>query len=263
MTRDSSEDPSAPTGASPRRRSPARWLREEWSQHLGVLVPAFLAVLIAERLYAVGHWNVQTALGVLQASGPANVLVGTTTTFVAAALPIAWMAVIPHFVYRIAAGVGFGAASHAVVVTTISFVFMLGLLIASPLVLTFTLCLVAFTIYLGLRDRRTRVRRSLDLEWGLNPIVSILLITYLVGTDPWLPREAIGVNGADPIVGYVLDDADRVAVLRSSPRQIVYLEQEDVTGRTLCSMGAPSLWFSPASTLIGKRSLPQYPLCPR
>lgn len=94
--------------------------------------------------------------------------------------------------------------------------------------------------------------------------LTAFLSGFVLADRPWLPSEAITVNG-ETVTGYVLsEDSGQLVILRDDSRVAIWLE-EPVGSREFCAVQIPSLIrytiAAPPLLSLGMRH-GDYPECP-
>jgi hypothetical protein len=208
--------------------------------HLALVASVFSAALVAGRILAIARFDISTAATILQTSGTTTAIAGTALTL------------LPFLLVLLVGGLSVVAfidpslldVSQSVVLTAF-WVCVGGTLCMAPAPLAVTGLLVALGVaatswVLRRRGHDTdvaaafRSSRLLRAEGTLFLVVTVM-VPILV-QRPWLPVQVIGIEDAQPVVGYVLGDADgKLAVLEDADRTVVFLDPATITSRRICS----------------------------
>ncbi len=224
--------------------------------------------------------NAETAQAIVQAQGTTQILTGALLEVVSTLIPVvclvlifapAWRrAFVPSFeVQKFGAwsltATGLVLAGAALPLSSVAFVALLGLLMAGA-------------AWVGSRQRFARTpsigplteAKTKQIEDSLNalgrgtlPAMVVIGFVFLLGTDPWLPRENLTVDG-DATVGYVLSaDSDEVVYLEFSNKRVLRVPANDVTSREICEWrrGDGSVWDRSLADLLSESE--SYSACVR
>lgn len=238
--------------------------------HLGLVLPVVVACLVAERLYAVGGWDITTALAILREAGVANVLLGSTVAFIAATAY--WLVgyLVAVAAYRMSRGMGFGwlPAESGI------FVVVLGLglivLLTPSLFLIIYAVLLVLVVHVDYRGRSSGSTYQWSPYFLINGLIQVVVIVFLISTTPWMPRELLTVDGRrTAAVGYVLNSEDPQAVLLHRPREVTFIPRASITVRQICGTRSNSWIWKPLPVLTGWGPFSRlhagqatYPACP-
>lgn len=97
-------------------------------------------------------------------------------------------------------------------------------------------------VLLAKQHETQQSRFPLDLSAAVAGLsfVFIAVIT-LTSSDMWLPAEELVIKGASPVVGYVLSETDDTTViLVEETRAVQRVKTDEITSRTVCSVGERS-----------------------
>lgn len=239
----------------------------EWRNHLGLLIGVAASTIICFKLLAVAGWDSTTALGILSASGTANVLIGTLLTV----LPLLYGAfaflAMPIIERNLKRRTPVERSAARLLETwpaiLLMFIVPVGLLLAfiGYLVLTIVLSIIQ-----RIRARRpaTKNRKSVAaggeipsrfeaLSAGLAGLV-ILLFGSL--STPWVPPETVVTSSGEQTAYVLKNEGDSTTVLLAESRALLRLEAGAVTGRYCERSGG--WWNEPILQLFEGD---KYPIC--
>lgn len=212
---------------------------------LGALsVGAASTVLVALRLLSVAKFNLETAYGILQATGTGNVVMGTVISLIPSIAIGAALCLVFYMIFRRPDSI---AAEFGLIVIVGSLILIA--LLTTPLRYYAVIggcVVVVFTVWL-IREKIRGV--GWDTGAGRNflrvfaGILAVLLVFGVVISPPWLPAERLTLNNTQ-VTGYILSQtADGLTVLQANPREIIYYGPNALTNQYMCS-DTPSLDFS-------------------
>lgn len=273
----------------------------DWKEHLGLIIAGVSASLVVARLYGVAGFQIDTALAILQASGPANVVLGTAVSLA----PLVLYYALAFVVVVISQIVISRRRPTVVEIAITAAVGISAIAILPPSAFLAALCAVvlggaifAGEVYLERRRKRRPKRGAkpanepakstdregaasntstdamrwlghwpMSLRWMVGLFVGTLLPFTVLGSTPWVPSEALELRGAAPRTGYVLGrDGNDLIVLTDEPRSVMRVPVSNIESRTICSYetARPWLGFSTNDPIIPALVVPTdaYPPCP-
>jgi len=218
---------------------------------------------------SVSGYNIETAEGILQASGTAIVVLG-------ALLPV--IGLTPILVSNLMAIVFINDRTKqprplALFVMVALFIVSL---VVSP-VISFIPMVVSLILVVAveLLLRKAKPDNHVKYEgWyyranTLYVAAYALLFLLIVATNnvPWIPPERIETSNANSVVGYVLNETDTdVTVLTVANRQIIHLSPGVVISRTVCDESGViygGIYVENLPTFLFGGNNPNYPPCQR
>lgn len=233
--------------------------------HLSLLVSAAIAVLVTLKISAFSRFDPQTAAGVVQVSGTADVLVGTFVSM----LPMLFVLALGELLlrrgswYRSLQSVE-RSAVRAAVALPISW---LALSIPIAFAVIYLGLVLLVPALLGWFVRRASIKDDLSVE----PTVPIsrtesaavqvgfpIYVIFLVATAAWLPTESVSVDGAKPVKAYVIGTrGEETVFLPAGGSKGLETAPTRRTKRDYCS---DTSWFD--ASVLDLLSGPRYPRCP-
>ncbi|TCC10972.1 hypothetical protein [Kribbella soli] len=250
-----------------------------FKDHPALVAAALTAALIAARLLSIARFDVSTAATILQTSGTATAVAGTTLTLLPFALMVATcllaivvlidptlIAVSPGWswtFFSLAMGATLCLTATTLVAATVAFV----------------LVVAVIGRYLHRNSRTVNIADAVSSSRILRIQFTVLLVvaamTPIILQRPWLPVQAIVTTDGSNRVGYVLGESQGALVVMSeSDRSIEFLDPDRIRSRAICSGSpavsgalrkAPQLEFrgSFLGALLWGRNTPHYPACPK
>ncbi|WP_329482306.1 hypothetical protein OG555_08770 [Kribbella sp. NBC_01484] len=250
-----------------------------FKDHPALVTAALSALLIAARLLSIARFDVSTAATILQTSGTATAVAGTTLTLLPFALMVATcllavVVLIDPSLINLSPGWAWTLFSLALGATLC--------LTATALVVA-TVAVVVVVAVIGRYVRRNSrtvhiaeaVASSRLLRIQLTVLLVVAAMTPIILQRPWLPVQTITMTDGKLRVGYVLGESQGALVLMSeADRSIEFLDPDNVKSRAICSgppavsgalRKAPQLEFrgSFLGALLWGRNTPRYPPCPK
>ena len=215
----------------------------------GLLVVPFLAL----ELLSISRGSSTTALTILQSAGPLEVAVGVAIV----SLPLILVAV-SIWISISSIGDPFRDVGPRIAIAY----FLLFTFAPWPMVM---LALGASLVLFAGRAAVARLTSADDDS--IAPMVVTLAALYVaysivVPLRPWLPAEAVTLEDASTVVGYVLSTDDgRVTMLRDFDRRIVVVDADAVETRVLCEVPGSGSERRPLDFLRPDATA-SYPDCP-
>lgn len=210
------------------------WVRA----HAKTTVAVAAAVLFPLRLLAVGRWNLDTALALLQQSDPQSLVVGTLLTLVGGAM----LLVMPVFAVLIVAAPTRRAMLRVVLVGAL-WLGAMGFAPIGPEAFWVGAVYPGGGLFLwastASRNKWDRFFRAFFLRlYGLFAMISVPLVlgAFLIDDRPWLPRETVRAADGRIVIGYVIADDHDLVVLREADRQVLHLSGP-AAARAVCTTG--------------------------
>jgi hypothetical protein len=225
----------------------------------GLILSAAAFVYIVWRILAAGDYDTNTALGIIQTGGAANVALGialSSAALVVLALNILWLLAV-YFEWP-----GISDLPNDLKISLSLPLLAPTLFLLPAFVSALNVLFLAFMSYRWRREADGNVRDLTGTGWAL-----VLFVAWIAGpmwmliSTPWLPTERFDVYGRGPFTGYAVGrDGDELVVLvrRSEPR--LQRVPSDGLERSLCS--DPKPWFLKTLPQLVDKSYP-YPTCPR
>jgi hypothetical protein len=219
----------------------------EWARNLrlGALsVGAASTVLVALRLLSVAKFNLETAYGILQATGTGNVVMGTVISVIPS---IAIGVALCLAFYMILQGSGSIGVEFALVVTMVALILIALLTTPVKYYAVIGACVVVvFAVWL-IREKIRGVGWDTGAGRGFlrffASVLAILLVFGVVISPPWMPAESLTLNNKQ-VTGYILTQTPNgLTVLQANPREIIYYGPNALTNQYMCS-DSPSWDFS-------------------
>lgn len=228
-----------------------------WRANFSLLVTAAVFVSFVMKVLASARGHVPTALAILEAAGPAQVLFGVTLrTGMVMAIAIAGGAALgvllatePGDLHSrgLAATIGVGVAGTIFISLAAGLAFLL----------------LAVVVELAIR-RGWRLPGGGDaddrFDWRL-PVAAFALVLTLVANDKmWLPAHVIETADG-PRAMYVLRETDtKIVVLEDASRQIETWASTDIADGGICSDAHGDWWERSALAFSATQ---RYPECPK
>ena len=247
--------------------------------HPALAAAVLSAALIAARLLSIARFDVNTAATILQTTGTATAVAGTTLTLLPFALVIVtWLLAVVVLIDPTLIDLSPGWAWT-----------LFSLALGATLCLTATVLVIATLVFVLAgavigrvvrRNSRTinlveTVGSSRLLRIQLTLLLVVAAMTPIILQRPWLPVQTITMTDGKLRVGYVLGESQGALVLMSeADRSIEFLDPDNVKSRAICSgppavsgalRKAPQLEFrgSFLGALLWGRNTPRYPACPK
>ena len=218
--------------------------------HTGALIFGGVStILIALRLLSVANANPETAYGILQAGGTANVIIGTVLSLIPSIALIAasylalgriW-AIFPDSKFQDSGKLT--QAEELGIWTSICALFLIAVLTVPfrywPVPAAVVVALVLARIFRESIEKKRKERwgrRGVKVAAGL---IAALFLLGVIMSAPWMPAEQLTftkASGDKPVVGYVLDQSQTgLTVLSLDPRQVLYYGPKDLATEIACS----------------------------
>jgi hypothetical protein len=224
------------------------------------VVAALLSVFfVAIRIIGMAGFNMETAYGILQAGGTANVLVGAALSIVGevTAVLIFFCAVIRNHVY----GKDPDPARRNATLGILVFLSIIEIATGALIFLAGAAFFVLLEFILHRPSRLSELERAQNV-FSLNNILPLLIVAGLIvvgSTGSWLPAQEISIAKEKPIVGYVLSGSQQfTVVLLASNETLVYIDSKSILSLKICRQGASNLSDTTLPELL---STQQYPNC--
>jgi hypothetical protein len=247
-----------------------------WQEHLPLLV-AFLSILfISLRLLSVSNQNIETAEGILQASGTATVVIGAlipamglvTLALTAVAVNLLVFGAIDDSLRPLAVALAGIFLLASFFTTPIFFLFMLALGVAVNLKLRSSMPShpkrSKFEMWLRSRVNPDNVKERWSVYYLMGAIV-LLFVFLATSSTPWLPAETITFSNKHQLTGYVLGETTNdLAVLTYRTRRIVDITPNSIISRAICSESGAiynGFFYETLPTLIAQHNTSNYPAC--
>lgn len=198
-------------------------------------------ILIALRLLSAAKANPETAYGILQASGTANVIIGTVLSLIPSiALIGASCLVLDRIFSKFSKSPELDQAAELGIWTSICALFLIAL---------FTIpfrywevpaaVVVALILARIFRQRIEDARKKKTGRHVAKAVAGLIAGLFLLGvilSPPWMPAEKLTFTNAKPVTGYVLDQSQSgLTVLAVDSRQILYYGPKDLATEAACS----------------------------
>ena len=247
--------------------------------HPAVLVGLISAGLVAARLLAIARFDVSTAATILSVAGTGTAVAGTMLTLLPFALVLlsCYVAVTVFIDHRLLP-VSPGGARLLLALSVGGTLCLAALPLAAATIVAVALA-AALGRAAGHDDDAPRVAEVVRSSRLLQVLGTALLVvaslTPILLQRPWLPIQAVDLDGDRLLVGYILGDADGdLALMNERDRSITFVETDDIESRSICSggstpggaaQGLPRLQLSGSliGTLLWGDDVPRYPACPR
>ena len=247
--------------------------------HPALAAAVLSAALIAARLLSIARFDVNTAATILQTTGTATAVAGTTLTLLPFALVIVtWLLAVVVLIDPTLIDLSPGWAW-----TLFSLALGATLCLTATVLVIATLVFVLAAAVIGRVVRRNSrtinlvetVGSSRLLRIQLTVLLVVAAMTPIILQRPWLPVQTITMTDGKLRVGYVLGESQGALVLMSeADRSIEFLDPDNVKSRAICSgppavsgalRKAPQLEFrgSFLGALLWGRNTPRYPACPK
>jgi hypothetical protein len=247
--------------------------------HPALAAAVLSAALIAARLLSIARFDVNTAATILQTTGTATAVAGTTLTLLPFALVIVtWLLAVVVLIDPTLIDLSPGWAW-----TLFSLALGATLCLTATVLVIATLVFVLAVAVIGRVVRRNSrtinlvetVGSSRLLRIQLTVLLVVAAMTPIILQRPWLPVQTITMTDGKLRVGYVLGESQGALVLMSeADRSIEFLDPDDVKSRAICSgppavsgalRKAPQLEFrgSFLGAMLWGRNTPRYPACPK
>lgn len=219
----------------PRRAAAAGSKEPPWRQHLGLVVSGALTVFLVFKILAVAGWDSTTAMGIVAASGTANVLVGATFTILPTLYGFLILVALPEIQKRLELRQRNSAERAAVrMLETWPFV-ILTLIVPLYLVLGILL-LTALQVGIKLMHRRRALRNLPPRRGGVSQFeanaVALAAAAWLIFASlgsPWLPAQIVSTSLGQPQTVYIINSqGDQTVVLLDAPRRLERFETRDM-----------------------------------
>lgn len=236
-------------------------------EHVPLLVSAVTLMVTYLRVLAAAGFNTSTALALANSTSSAQLLFVLTQSALTVASAFGFGLLLSLWSPRQQSSFSGGRLERD------AFVVLLLVLVAAllPAVLFIAgiswmgLELAARLHYrrLGNLDDHQPRRKNSPLAWRalMAALVFLVIAGIALGRDPWLPREAIEIQG-DLLDGYVVSDSNGwTTVLTHEPRQVVRFPSSSMTSRKLCQDSTTDWWEEPAILLFGRDRPTEYPPC--
>jgi hypothetical protein len=240
--------------------------RSSWSGSLSLLIGLFSVAFAAVRVLSAAGGDLETAYAILREQGTGTIYVGTLIYYVGVmAAPIALLCWI---YYKnsgnwLALAVAGGCLYIVIVAAHISEL-VFGAFIA------FVYSIAATSRGRSLRSVQTVTYPKLPwLPKGITIVIFVyslgILGALIFNTAPWLPIQAISIEGQRPFSGYVLSEGNATSsILTAHPISVIYVQSKSIKAVKLC---AQSEYLFGYATLMGifehfTHQVVTYPPCP-
>ena len=211
-----------------------------WHEHLPLLTTAASILFITIRVLVISDFNIETAYGVIQASGAGDIVIVSVLPTLGFLAPSAAVTLLTLFLD------GTISKRHKrPVISAIVFLGFISIIITPagffPLALTGALIVISFR-YLEIPARPSvvpsAVIKSLRFiyNWMFLSTIVFTIALSIVSSVPWVPSEVIVTkNIKHRIVGYVLAESDTdTTILTFDAKVIVHISPSELTSRTVC-----------------------------
>lgn len=247
--------------------------------NLPLTIGILSALFIACRILSFAEFNLETAYAILQECGTAAVLIGAGLQ----SLPLILIPTMGYFIVFHEPFTSRNTLMQAIllfilIVSLIAIIFVVPLILlgASILVLIAGISTSGFQIRKQFgtsseedavdkdiatrREAKARARRERSVRSTVVACIGILFaLGVMFNTSGWLPTERLTMHNR-AISGFVLSiNNGYYAILLIKPRELVYVNMNEITGKSLCA--AQASWFrKPLAYLLYKPY--NYPSCP-
>ncbi len=220
---------------------------------LAITALAFFSVII--KVSRVTLLDSNTALALLQAAGPANVIIGAIAVDITILVLTAALLAAAIIIRGRRPGMPVSAGATSV---------LIGAAFASAFLLPWLSAVVIVVVTgLLLLSRGPQKTRSLATTAALS-VAPVLLLTWVASSRPWFPAERLTIESRGDITAYVISEhATDLVVLTDRPRAVIRVESGKVLARSLCRVRDtkgyyPSVW----SLIFERKKVPDMPRCP-
>jgi hypothetical protein len=204
-------------------------------------------ILIALRLLSVAKANPETAYGILQASGTANIIIGTVLSLIPSiALIGASCLILGRIFAKFLKSPELSQAAELGVWTSICALLLIALFTIPFRYWEAPAAVIVALILAGIfrkriedvRKKKAAARRVAKAAAGL---IAGLFLLGVILSPPWMPAEQLTFTKAKPVTGYVLDQSQSgLTVLAVGSRQILYYGPNELSTETACSNIPPN-----------------------
>lgn len=224
------------------------------SLHAGALIFGGVStILIALRVISIAKANPETAYGILQASGTANIIIGTVLSLIPSIALVGASYLAVGRIWAKFPDSKFPDSSELSDAEELGiWTSMCALFLIAVLTIPFRYWEVPAAVVLALilawifRDRIEKARKNKKKErvWRGAKVTAAGLIAaaFLLGviiSPPWMPAEQLTFTPASkdgPVVGYVLDQSQSgLTVLSINPTRVLYYGPKDLANEVACS----------------------------
>jgi hypothetical protein len=231
--------------ADPRERADSK--PSGSSLHVGALaLGAASTLIVALRLLSVARLNPQTADGILQASGTANVIIGTVISLIPSIALIAGACLALNETFRRSDKPGL--LGEFVIWASIIALIVIAIL-TIPYRYVYAPAAV-FVILVLARLLKEPIAKLADVGDGRvgrilvrvsGGLVALLLIFGVAISQPWMPAERLTLNNHQQVTGYILNQTPgSIAVLGIRTREITYYGANALVRQSICSNVPPN-----------------------
>jgi hypothetical protein len=228
-----------------------------YRDHVGAIVALVSALVVVVRLWSVARFDPRVAYALLAVSVAPNILVGIAAVALTSALPAT------AFVMALSALAYARTRRPFTKRLVITIALVLGSIVFSPtsvvllfLVVTIVM-IVAFGIAWVVGTRLAFRGPGNEASFDSVSLASYIMVIAVLATSstPWLPPERLTMTNGSTIAGYVAGNEEPWMVVLTNPsRQILYLDPQMVSTRTLCAVDE---WEVPIPLLLSGGALPK------
>jgi hypothetical protein len=209
-----------------------------------LLVGGVSTILVALRLLSVAKANPETAYGILQAGGTANVIIGTVLSLIPSiALIAASYLALGQIWAKFTNSRKLTQLEELGIWASICALFLIAILTIPfrywPAPAALGLALILAWIF---RDWIEEKRQKDSGRHAVRATALVIASAFLFGvivSPPWMPAENLTftrASGHAPVVGYILSQSGTgLTVLAIDPRQIFYFGPQELSKETSCS----------------------------
>lgn len=213
-----------------------------WREHLTLILSAALTMFIALKILAVGNYNPETALGIVQVAGTTNVVIAGLISI----LPLISMSVVMQGWARYNSSFRKLTGTEKMAVLMAMSIPLVLVLAVAPIatylgILALFLLLRLVALAFGAYSRKYPPKEAnqeppSDVELRSIQMASLAGLALVTITSSWMPLEAVTIKDEPAISAYVVGErgSDTVVLPTSRGAELVVVPTEDVH-RTYCS----------------------------
>ena len=224
-----------PTGASTSGAQPL------WREHLTLTVSGTLTLVVALKILAVGNYEPETALAIVQVAGTTNVLVAALI----AVIPLVTSTLLIHAWGRWKQWFGTRTGTEKMAIASALATPSVILVGVVPIVLIVAVAAIYLSLRLLVYMVRRRESKKPSAKKAHEPMshveqVSITMssfagLLFLAITTSWMPTEAVTIGDDPPVTAYVVGQRnDETIILPTSRGAGLVVAQTDNVNRNYC-----------------------------
>lgn len=228
------------------------------SQHLGLVLSGITTLVVTAQVLRLSHFDLPTALAVVQVAGIQSVLLGGLISIVPFALAMLCTALL--FLFRAASRQLHGLDRAALRMLVPACCWAFASLVPLYLLAVLVVVAVAPAAWRSAKralplkasapeqDTPERDKGMSRVELTAVSLTGCLYFLMLFTANPWLPAESIDPSGSDAFTGYVIGERGEKLLVLPKDADAALVELPTSVKRSICST-SKGFWDRPLTSL--------------